>query len=57
MSRPTPGKVRALVEALEDAVTDYEQAVADPMGEANEAAQAVAEACLALRKARGRVTQ
>ncbi|WP_431892686.1 hypothetical protein [Micromonospora haikouensis] len=48
-----PRSVADLIAELEAAVEDYEQAAADPAGEANEAAQAVAEACLALRNARG----
>ncbi|MFC0504161.1 hypothetical protein [Micromonospora costi] len=57
---PTPTRgplVRDLVADLGDAVEDYERVTADPDGEVNEAAQRVADACVALRKARGWVTR
>lgn len=50
-------RVAELISELESATEDYERAASDPMGETNEAAQRVAEACVALWKARGRVAR
>lgn len=57
MKSASASRVRDLTAELEDAAANYEQAMADPDGEVNEAAQRVADACVALRKARGWVAR